>query len=156
MTPGDRDSSESAGDQAQRLDREAAAVSEDASCVGQWHIDRLCAAAGPDVSAAQARSALERHGVRVAELPGLPAARPVYLAPYPDFTDCVARLGRKLSMELVFDNAAYGFRLLGGLRLDDGRRLDKEAIEEAVSQIPLSVDHDDWQRVLSILADAAS
>jgi hypothetical protein len=155
MTPGDRDSSESAGDQAQRLDREAAAVSEDASCVGQWHIDRLCAAAGPDVSAAQARSALERHGVRVAELPGLPAARPVYLAPYPDFTDCVARLGRKLSMELVFDNAAYGFRLLGGLRLDDGRRLDKEAIEEAVSQIPLSVDHDDWQRVLSILADAA-
>src|ERR1700733_13608721 len=124
MTPGDRDSSEAAGDQAQRLDREAAAVSEDASCVGQWHIDRLCAAAGPDVSAAP-----ERHGVRVAELPSLPAARPVYLAPYPDFTDCVARLGRKLSMELVFDNAAYGFRLLGGLRLDDGRRLDKEAIE---------------------------
>ena len=155
MTLGDPDSGETAGEQAQRLDREAAAVSEDASCVGQWHIDRLCAAAGPDVTGAQARSALERHGVRVAELPVLPAARPAHLAPYPDFTDCVLRLGRKLSMELVFDKAAYEFRLLGGLRLEDGRRLDKEAIEEAADQIPLSVDHDDWERVLTILVDAA-
>jgi hypothetical protein len=142
-------------EQAQRLDREAAAVAEDASCVGQWHVDRLRAEAGPDVTAAQAREALERHGVRVARLPSLPAEPPEHLAPYPDFTDSVARLGRKLSMDLVFDNTAYVFHLLDGLRLDDGRRLDREAIEEAGREIPLSVNHHDWERILCVLADAA-
>lgn len=141
--------------QAQRLDREAAAVSEDASCVGHWHVDRLRAASGPDVTAAEAREALERHGVRVARLPSLPAEPPEHLSLYPDFKDCVARLGRKLSMELVFDDAAYVFHLLGGLRLADGRRLDLETIEDASGDIPLGVNHDDWQRVLSVLADAA-
>ena len=141
--------------QAQRLDREAAAVSEDASCVGHWQVDRLRAASGPDVTAAEARAALERHGVRVARLPSLPAEPPEHLSSYPDFRDCVARLGRKLSMELVFDDAAYVFHLLGGLRLADGRRLDLATIEDANSDIPLSVNHDDWQRVLSVLADAA-
>jgi hypothetical protein len=151
MPDGDATPSE----QSQRLDREAAAVSEDASCVGQWHVDRLCAESGPDVTAAEAREALARHGVRVARLPSLPAEPPEHLAPYPDFIDSVARLGRKLSMELVFDNVAYVFHLLGGLRLDDGRRLDLETIEDASREIPLSVNHDDWARILSVLADAA-
>ena len=141
--------------QAQRLDREAAAVSEDASCVGHQHVDRLRAASGPDVTAAEARDALERHGVRVARLPSLPAEPPDHLSSYPDFNDCVARLGRKLSMELVFDDADYVFHLLGGLRLEDGRRLDLEMIEGASRDIPLSVNRDDWQRVLSVLAVAA-
>ena len=61
------------GQGAQRLDRGAAAVSEDASCVGPWRVDRLCAESGPGVTAAEARRALERRGVRVAELPGLAA-----------------------------------------------------------------------------------
>ena len=59
----------------QRLDRGAAAVSEDASCVGQWQVDRLRAQAGPGVTDAQARQALARCGVRVAELPGCPPDR---------------------------------------------------------------------------------
>jgi len=138
----------------QRLDRGAAAMSEDASCVGQWHVERLCAESGPEVTAAEAREALERQNVRVAELPRLPAEPPMPLALHPDFTDCVARLGRKLSLELVFGNAKYGFRLLDGLRLDDERKLDGEAIEEARRQVP-AINRDDSQRVLSVLAEAA-
>ena len=156
MTQDGRDGREVAqGEYSQWLDRAAAAVSEDASCVGQWHVDRLCAESDPGVTAADAREALERRGVRVAELPRLPAQPPMQIALHPDFTDCVARLGRKLSIELVFGNGRYTFSLLDGLRLDDGRRLDPEAIEEARRQTPASVQRDDWQRVLSILADAA-
>jgi hypothetical protein len=143
------------GQYSQRLDRGAAAVSEDASCVGQWHVDRLCAESGPEVTAAEARDALERQGVRVAELPRLPVEPPMHIALHPDFPDCVASLGRKLSMELVFGNAKYSFRLLDGLWLADGRRLDGETIEEARRQIPASVNRDDLERVLSILAEVA-
>ena len=143
------------GQGAQRLDRGAAAVSEDASCVGPWRVDRLCAESGPGVTAADARRALERRGVRVAELPGLAARPPSAIARHPDFADLLARLGRKLSIELVFGSAlTRGFRLLKGVRLEDGRRLDQEAIEEAQRQTPAGALHDDWQRVLSILAAA--
>src|ERR1700756_5496202 len=90
--------SEASGKNLQRLDRDAAAVSEDASCVGQWHVERLCTQSGPDVTVGEARAALERHGVRVAELPSLPTGPPSQLAQYPEFSDYVARLGRKLSM----------------------------------------------------------
>jgi hypothetical protein len=144
------------GQDGQRLDRGAAAVSEDASCVGPWQVDRLRAASGPGVTAAEARSALERHGVRVAELPRLPAQPPSAIARHPEFTDLLARLGRKLSLELVFGSAlTRGFRLLKGVRLEDGRRLDAEAIEKAQQQTPTGALHEDWQRALSILADAA-
>ena len=120
------DGGDGRGEAWQRLDRAAAAVSADASCVGPWHVERLCAESGPGVTAAEARRALERRGVRVADLPGLPARPPTAIALHPDFTDLVARLGRKLSIELVFGNAmTYGFSLLKGIRLDDGRRLDR-------------------------------
>lgn len=143
------------GEGAQRLDRGAAAVSEDASCVGPWRVERLCAESGPGVTVAEARRALERRGVRVAELPGLPARPPSAIARHPDFADLLARLGRKLSIELVFGSAlTRGFQLLKGVRLEDGRRLDQEAIEEAQRQTPVGALHDDWQRVLSILAAA--
>jgi hypothetical protein len=144
------------GEDSQRLDRGAAAISEDASCVGQWHVDRLCAESGPSVTPAEARIALERQGVRVAELPRLPTQPPSAIAQYPDFAPLVASLGRKLSIELIFDTTMpHGFRLLTGLRLDDGRRLDREAIEEAQRQTPEDADHYDQHRVLSMLADAA-
>jgi hypothetical protein len=149
------DSGTSPGGYSQRLDRGAAAVSEDASCVGQWHVDRLCAEAGPEVSVAEAAAALERHGVRVAELPRLPAAPPAHLDRHPDFTDCVLRLGRKLSVELVFVNAKAGLRLLDGLRLDDGRPLDEKAIEDARRRVSASANRDDTERVLSVLAEVA-
>jgi hypothetical protein len=124
--------------------------------VGQWHVDRLCAESGPGVTPVQARRALERQGVRVAELPELPTQPPTAIAQHPDFAALVARLGRKLSIELVFDNTLPpGSHLLNGLRLDDGRRLDPEAIEEARRQIPEDAEHYDQYRVLSILGDAA-
>jgi hypothetical protein len=152
-----RDDREAArGEASQRLDRGAAAVAAEASCVGRWHVDRLCSQSGPGVTAAEAEEALKRRGVRVADLPRLPAQPPAAIALYPDFADLVARLGRKLSIELVFRDAMmHGFSLLGGIRLDDGRHLDKEAIVEAQRQMPAGAHHDDWHRVLSILADAA-
>jgi hypothetical protein len=143
------------GQGAQRLDRAAAAVSEDASCVGPWWVDQLCAEAGPGVTAADARRALERHGVRVADLPRLPVRPPGAIAAHQDFADLLTRLGRKLSVELVFGSGLRrGFRVLKGLRLEDGRRLDQEVIEEAREQTPTGVLHADWSRVLSILANA--
>ena len=70
--------------------------------------------------------------------------------------DLLTRLGRKLSIELVFGSALrHGFRVLTGLRLEDGRHLDREVIDEAGQQTPAGAMHDDWSRVLSILADAA-
>ncbi len=102
MTDGGDSRGEVQGEHSQRLERAAASMSEDASCVGQWHVDRLCAEAGPGVSAAEAHRVLERWGVLVAELPGLPAKPPGVIALHPDFTDLIARLGRKLSIELVF------------------------------------------------------
>ena len=144
------------GERSQRLDRAAAAVSEDASCVGQWQVDRLLAEAGADVTAAEAREALERWGVRVAELPSLPAGPPRPIAGHPDYPDVIARLGRKLSIELVFGNDVRdGFSILGGMRLSNGRRLGPEAIEEALRRTPPAAHREDWYRVLSILADAA-
>ena len=151
---GTRDRAE--GEHSQRLDRAAAAVSEDASCVGQWQLDRLRAEAGADVTAAEAREALERWGVRVAELPGLPAEPPTAIARHPDYPDAIARLGRKLSIELVFGNGMKdGFGILGGMRLDDGRRLDRAAIEEALCRTPPAAHREDWDLALSVLADAA-
>ena len=157
MTQEESDRSDAARDEySQGLDRGAAAMSEDASCVGPWHVDRLCVESGPGVTAAEARSALEQRGVRVTELPALPFQPPNAIALHPDFTDLVARLGRKLSIELVFDNAVVrGFSLLGGMRLSDACGLDRDAIEAAKRQTPAGAHYEDWYRVLSILADAA-
>jgi hypothetical protein len=144
------------GQDVQRLDRGAAAVSEDALCVGPGRVDRLRVESGPGVTAAEARRALERRGVRVAELPSLPAQAPSAIARHPEFADLLPRLGRKLSIELVFGSALRrGFRVLTGLRLEDGRHLDREVIDKARQQTPAGAMHDDWSRVLSILADAA-
>jgi hypothetical protein len=94
--------------------------------------------------------------VRVADLPDLPVRPPGALGPHPEFADLLPRLGRKLSIELVFGSSLKrGFRVLEGLRLEDGRRLDSEVIDEARQQVPAGARHDDWSRVLSILADAA-
>jgi hypothetical protein len=112
--------------------------------------------AGPDVTAAEARGALERRGVRVAELPRLPGRPPDAIRRHPEFADLLPRLGRKLSIELVFGSSLKrGFRVLEGLRLEDGRRLDREMIDEARQQTPGGAMHDDWSGVLSILAVAA-
>jgi hypothetical protein len=119
-------------------------------------VDRLRAEAGPDVEDAEARAALERWGVRIAELPGLPDGAPSAIAPHQDYADAIARLGHKLSIELVFGNSMKGsLSVLGGVRLEDGRGLDPEAIEEALLRTPPNAHRDDWNRVLSVLAEAA-
>lgn len=131
-------------------------MAEDASCVGSGRVDRLRAAAGPGITAPEVRSALERRGVRVAELPVLPVRPPDAIRRHPDFTDRLPRLGRKLSIELVFGSSLKrGFRVLAGLRLEDGRHLDRAAIDQASQQAPAGAMHDDWSMVLSVLADAA-
>jgi hypothetical protein len=156
MIPGSDRRDQDQGRGTQWLDRAAAAVSEDASCVGPWRADRLCVEAGPDVTAADVRRALERNGVRVTDLPRLPVRPPGAIAAHPEFADLLTRLGRKLSAELVFGSGLRrGFRVLQGLRLEDGRRLDREVIEEAQEQTPTGALHADWSCVLSILAYAA-
>jgi hypothetical protein len=156
MIPGSDRRDQNQGRGTQWLDRAAAAVSEDASCVGPWRADRLCAEAGPGVTPADVRRALERNGVRVADLPRLPVQPPGAIAAHPEFADLLTRLGRKLSAELVFGSGLRrGFRVLKGLRLEDGRRLNGEVIEEAREQTPTGALHADWSHVLSILADAA-
>lgn len=143
-------------ERSQRLGRGAAAISEDASCVGHWQVDRLRAETGSDVTAAEARDALERCGVRVAELPSLPAGPPRAIARHADYAEILERLGHKLSVELVFgDGIADGFSLLGGIRLGNGRRLNQEAVEEALGRTPPAARHGDWKRALSVLADSA-
>ena len=99
--------------------------------------------------------ALQRCGVRVAELPSLPAEPPAAIAAHPELAAARKRLGRKLSIELVYGTALKrGFRVLAGLQLEDGRRPDREAIEEARQQTRPGAQHADWALVLSVLADA--
>ena len=106
MIPGSDRRDQDQGRGTQWLDRAAAAVSEDASCVGPWRADRLCVEAGPDVTAADVRRALERNGVRVTDLPRLPVRPPGAVAAHPEFADLLTRLGRKLSAELVFGSSS--------------------------------------------------
>ena len=113
MIPGSDPRDQNQGRGTQWLDRAAAAVSEDSSCVGPWRADRLCAEAGPGVTPAHVRLALERNGVRVADLPRLPVQPPGAIAAHPEFADLLTRLGRKLSAEPVFGSGLRrGFQSL--------------------------------------------
>jgi hypothetical protein len=89
-------------------------------------------------------------------LPKLPTQPPNAILPYPDYVDLLAKLGRKLSVELVFgDELKDGLSLLDGIQVGDGRRLDREAVEQARQRSSADAHHEDQNRILSILADAA-
>ena len=89
---------------------------------------RLRTALSWSVTDAEVTEALQRAGVRVvATFPELPAA------PHPkqaDLAQHVRQLSKRLSAEVVFGDAVrHGFRVLGGFRLADSRRLDEAAID---------------------------
>lgn len=116
--------------QATQLARLAEAEKGAATHAGPDTIKRLAAVLDIPATDAEITEALGQAGVRVvAGFPELPAR------PHPkqaDLAQHVQQLGKRLSTEIVFEDvAATGFRLLGGFRLADGRRLDETALGRA-------------------------
>ena len=120
-------------EQIDQLARLADAEAGAATHVGPATVARLRSALGWSVTDAEVTDALQRAGVRVvATFPQLPAA------PHPkqaDLAEHVRQLSKRLSAEVVFGDAVrHGFRVLGGFRLADSRRLDEAALDEARRQ----------------------
>jgi hypothetical protein len=117
-------------EQIDQLARLADAEAGAATHVGPATVARLRSALSRSVTDAEVTEALQRAGVRVvATFPELPAA------PHPkqaDLAQHVRQLSKRLSAEVVFGDAVrHGFRVLGGFRLADSRRLDEAALDEA-------------------------
>ena len=120
-------------EQIDQLARLADAEAGAATHVGPATVARLRRALGWSVTDAEVTDALQRAGVRVvATFPQLPAA------PHPkqaDLAEHVRQLSKRLSAEVVFGDAVrHGFRVLGGFRLADSRRLDEAALDQARRQ----------------------
>ena len=120
--------------QLERLTRLAEAEAGAATHVGPATVTRLRGALGGAVTDAEVTAALTRTGIRVVgEFPTLPAV------PHPkqaDLASHLAQLSARLSAAVVFGDAlGRGFRVLGGFRLADGRRLDETAITEARNRV---------------------
>jgi hypothetical protein len=114
-------------EQRERLARLAATEAGAATHVGPGTVTRLRNALGMSVTDGEVAAALASAGVQVvAEFPALPAA------PHPKqavLAGHVQVLGWQLSTEAVFGtDVRQGFRILGGFRLTNGRRLDQAAI----------------------------
>jgi hypothetical protein len=145
-------------EQTDQLARLADAEAGAATHVGPATLARLRSALGRSVTDAEVTEALQRAGVRVvAAFPQLPAA------PHPkqaDLAQHVRQLSKRLSAEVVFGDAVrHGFRVLGGFRLADSRRLDEAALDEARRQtdaLPYSAPGKaTTENVLAILRGAA-
>ena len=145
-------------EQTDQLARLADAEAGAATHVGPATVARLRSALGRSVTDAEVTEALQRAGVRVvAAFPQLPAA------PHPkqaDLAQHVRQLSKRLSAEVVFGDAVrHGFRVLGGFRLADSRRLDEAALDEARRQtdaLPYSAPGKaTTENVLAILRGAA-
>lgn len=144
--------------QATQLARLAAAEAGAATHAGPDTIRRLAAALDFPATDAEITQALGQAGVRVvAGFPELPAG------PHPkqaDLAQHVRQLGKRLSTEVVFGDAAGdGFRLLGGFRLADGRRLDETSLggarERAAAMPHAAAAKAPTENVLAILGAAA-
>ena len=114
-------------EQVDRLARLADTEAGAATHVGPGTVTRLRAALGLSVTDEEVIAALTKAGVRVVttfpEIPAAPHAKQPALAEH------VQVLGWQLSAEAVFAGAVrQGFRILGGFRLSDGRKLDEAAI----------------------------
>src|SRR5262249_20402673 len=139
---------------ARLADAEAGAATH----VGPATVARLRGALGRSVTDAEVTEALQRAGVRVvAAFPPLPDA------PHPEQAD-LAQHARKPSTRLsaavaLGDAVRHGFRVLGGFRLADSRRLDEAALGEARRQtdaLPYSAPGKaTTENVLAILRTAA-
>ena len=144
--------------QAMQLARLAAVEAGAATHVGPDRVRRLAAALDIPATDAEVTEALGQAGVRVdAGFPELPAM------PHPkqaDLAQHVQQLGKRLSTEVVFGSAVRdGFRLLGGFRLADGRRLDERALgtaRDSAAALPYTeAAKEPTENVLAILGAAA-
>jgi hypothetical protein len=116
--------------QAEVSQRLAALISgENASHVGPATLARLRDAAGAGED--QVRQALTAAGITVVDrLPDLPLSPP---RGYPQLGPELQILGLKVSAEVVFgtETVRKGFRVIGGFRLADGRRMTDRILEDA-------------------------
>ncbi len=113
-----------------RLARYAKAVAIEQAVAGPDTVAKLASLLGRSVTDADVVTALQDSGVHVVQafpvLPATPDAQLRVLLPYLD------DLGLQLSAEIIFaDDVRRGFRVLGGFRLSDGRRLDEAALARA-------------------------
>lgn len=135
-----------------RLNRLLDPVIADAACVGAARARRIAEECGPGVTEQDVVAALQARDVRVAELPALPAAAPVGLPA--GLLGQVQELRFRLSIEVVFGNElSFGFRVLDGVQLDNGRRLDPHAVTEAARQAVDLPDGPDRALREAVLAD---
>ena len=119
------------------LERLASLASGEAGAathVGPATVARLRDALGGAVSEADVIQALSKAGVTVVDafpqVPAKPHKKQPALATY------VTQLGVRLSLAVVFSDAELrGFRILGGLRLADGRGLEEAEIAAASGKI---------------------
>jgi hypothetical protein len=145
-------------EQRERLARLAATEAGAATHVGPSTVTRLRAALGMSVTDEEVAQALASAGVQVvAEFPRLPGGPHPKQAALAEHTQV---LGWQLSAEAVFGGAVReGFRVLGGFRLTDGRRLDEPAIA-AQREKAAALPHTDpakshQESVLALLSGAA-
>ena len=113
-----------------RLARYAKAVASEQAVAGPDTVAKLVSLLGRSVTDADVATALQDAGVRVVQaFPVLPATPDVQLRVLLPYLD---DLGLQLSAEIIFaDDVRRGFRVLGGFRLSDGRRLDEAALARA-------------------------
>jgi hypothetical protein len=143
-----------------RLERLASLASGEAGAathVGPATVARLRDALGGAVSEADVIQALSEAGVTVVDafprVPAKPHPKQPSLATY------VTQLGVRLSLAVVFSDAELrGFRILGGLRLADGRGLGEAEITKASGKIAATAYSDlarqTRENVLAILKTA--
>jgi hypothetical protein len=107
---------------------------ENATHVGPATVARLREAVGAGADDEQVRRALSRAGITVVDHP--PELPPGPPRGYAQLVPELGTLGLRLSAEVVFGSDALqaGFRVLGGFRLADGRRLDAGALAAATRQ----------------------
>jgi hypothetical protein len=141
-----------------QLARLAGAEAGAVTHAGPATIRRLAAALDFQATEAEITQALRLAGVRV--VPGFPE---LPASPHPkqaDLAQHVRQLGKRLSTEVVFGDAVgTGFRLLGGFRLADGRRLDETSLgtarERAAAMPYAAADKAPTENILAILGAAA-
>lgn len=141
-----------------QLNQLVAGVAADAGCVGRDTVERLARQCGAGVTEDDVLAALTAQGVVVADLPDLPTQPPPALSR--SVLESVAELKLQLSIEVVFGSAlAYGFRLLDGVKVDDGRRLDRQSLDEVAAQLERLPDGRDRtlrQTIIAELTQAAA
>ena len=141
-----------------RLARHAKAVASEQAVAGPDTVAKLVSVLGGSVTDADVVAALQDARVRVVQaFPVLPATSDAQLRVLLPYLD---DLGLQISAEIIFaDDVRRGFRVLGGFRLSDGRRLDEAALVsarlEADRQAYADLTKDLFQKALTSMGTAA-